>query len=202
MEFVVGIYNNNHVLSLNGGILLADYLNNGGNLYMEGGDTWFNDEQTLVHPMFNINGLNDGSGSLNLIHGIAGTFTHDMDFNYSGDNNSIDQLEAIEPAFVLFRNNFPSYSCAVAHDAGDYKTIGSSFEFGGLDDGTPPSTKEEYLQRILDFFDGIYTIIPDDKNIAFAKLGNCIPNPFSNQTSISFNLQKETKVSPVCHRCC
>ncbi|MCD4773705.1 MAG: succinylglutamate desuccinylase/aspartoacylase family protein, partial [Bacteroidales bacterium] len=153
----LGIPYNNHVLTSEEGILLAGYLENGGNLYMEGGNTWFNDEQTLVHPMFNINGIDDGSGSLYIIHGINGAFTHDMNFNYSGDNNSIDQLEAIEPAFLLFNNNFPMYSCAVAHDAGNYKTIGLSFEFGGLDDEIPPSTKEEYLQRILDFFDGIYT---------------------------------------------
>jgi hypothetical protein len=118
-----------------------------------------------------------------------------MNFNYSGDNNSIDQLEAIEPAFLIFNNDFPFYSCAVAYDAVEYKTIGSSFEFGGLDDGIPPSTKEEYFQRILDFFNGVYSVIPEDNNFAFKESLNCIPNPFSNKTNISFYLQKETRVS-------
>ncbi|MCD4773706.1 MAG: T9SS type A sorting domain-containing protein [Bacteroidales bacterium] len=191
----LGIYNDNHALSSNEGDLLADYLNNGGNIYMEGGDTWFYDDPTAVHPMFNINGLDDGSGNLNTLQGISNTFVHDLEFNYSGDNNYIDQIESVSPAFVLFNNNSPEYFCVVAHDAGDYKTIGSSFEFGGLDNGTPPSTKEEYFQRILDFFNGIYSVIPEDNNIAFAESVNCVPNPFSNQTSINFNLQKETKVS-------
>ncbi|MCD4683208.1 MAG: hypothetical protein K8R86_08000, partial [Bacteroidales bacterium] len=37
----LGIYSSNHVLSSGEGQSLADYLNNGGSLYMEGGDTWY-----------------------------------------------------------------------------------------------------------------------------------------------------------------
>ena len=190
----LGTYNNNHTLSPTEGDLLANYLNNGGNLYMEGGDTWFFNDPTAVHSMFNINGLDNGSGDLNTLPGINNTFVNDLEFNYSGDNNYIDHIESVYPAFELFNNNTPEYFCAVANDAVEYKTLGSSFEFGGLDDGTPPSTKEEYFQRILDFFNGVYSIIPEDNNFAFTESVNCIPNPFTDQTSISFNLRKETKV--------
>ena len=38
------------------GQALADYLNAGGMIYMEGGDTWYYDDPTPVHAMFNING--------------------------------------------------------------------------------------------------------------------------------------------------
>ncbi len=146
----LGIYSDNHVLSSSEGQTLAAYLDNGGMLYMEGGDTWYYDNQTAVHSMFNINGQADGSGDLGTINGQNGTFTEDMSFSYSGDNSWIDHLGAISPAVVIFENQSPNYGCGVANDGGDYRTIGASFEFGGLDDGG--STKEELMLKYLEFF--------------------------------------------------
>ncbi len=148
----LGIYSSNHVLSSAEGQMLADFLNNGGMLYMEGGDTWYYDNQTAVHPMFNINAVGDGSGDLGTILGQTGTFTEGMTFSYSGENNWIDRLTSIPPAEVIFKNQSPDYGCAVAYDAGTYKTIGASFEFGGLTDGSSPSTKQELMAKIIDFF--------------------------------------------------
>jgi hypothetical protein len=76
-----------------------------------------------------------------------------MNFNYSGDNSAIDNIVPVMPAFSLFRNQTPSYFCAIAYDGGNYKTIGSSFEFGGLVDGSLPSTKQELMAHYLEFFD-------------------------------------------------
>ena len=67
----LGIYSDNQVLGSSDGQSLADFLNNGGNLYMEGGDTWYYDNQTAVHSLFNIIGMSDGSGDLGTIDGIS-----------------------------------------------------------------------------------------------------------------------------------
>jgi hypothetical protein len=152
MFVCLGIYSANHVLTSAEGQILADFLNDGGMIYMEGGDTWYYDSQTAVHPMFNINATADGSGDLGTILGQAGTFTEGMSFAYTGENNWIDHLTNIPPADLIFKNQSPDYGCAVAYDAGSYKTIGSSFEFGGLVDGTSPSTKDELMAKIIDFF--------------------------------------------------
>ncbi len=146
----LGIYSSNHVLSSSEGQTLAAYLDNGGMLYMEGGDTWYYDSQTAVHSMFNINGQADGSSDLGTINGQSGTFTEGLSYNYSGDNSWIDHLGAISPAVMIFENQSPNYGCGVAYDGGDYKTIGASFEFGGLDDGG--STKDELMLKYLEFF--------------------------------------------------
>jgi PKD repeat protein len=148
----LGIYDDNYTLSSSDGQILADYLNNGGNLYMEGGDTWYYDEQTAVHSMFGINATDDGSGDLSTVTGQTGTFTEGMSFNYSGDNNWIDHIEPTGSAFKIFDNQSPAYGTGVAYDEGTYKTIGCSHEFGGLDDGTSPSTKEELMGAYLEFF--------------------------------------------------
>jgi hypothetical protein len=154
----LGIYSNNHELTSSEGQALANYLNNGGRLYMEGGDTWYYDTPTAVHPMFNIEGVSDGSGDLGTILGQTGTFTEGMSFGYSGENNWIDHINPITPAFTIFTNQSPSYNCAVAYDATTFKTVGASFEFGGLVDASSPSTKAELLTEILTFFDIIIPV--------------------------------------------
>jgi len=148
----LGIYSSNHVLSSGEGTLLANYLNSGGRLYMEGGDTWAYDASTAIHSMFNIVGESDGTGDMGTVVGMSGTFTAGMSFSYSGENNWMDRLVATAPAFVILQNQSPVYGTGIAYDAGTYKTIGSSHEFGGLNDGSLPSTKEELMYQYLDFF--------------------------------------------------
>jgi len=193
----LGIYSDNHALSTSEGQQLADYLNAGGNLYMEGGDTWYYDDQTAVHPMFNINGEDDGSSDLGTILGQSGTFTQGMTFNYSGDNNWIDQISAISPAVLILKNQSPAYGTGVAYDAGNYKTIGCSHEFGGLDDGTPPSTKAELMHEYLDFF-GLITSGPvaaftaDNTGICAGGTVHFTDNSTGNVTSWSWTFEGGT----------
>ncbi|RKY99822.1 MAG: hypothetical protein DRQ13_01580 [Ignavibacteriae bacterium] len=154
----LGIYSSNHQLSSAEGQLLADYLNSGGMIYMEGGDTWYFDDQTAVHPMFNISGTSDGTSDLGTVLGQTGTVTNGMSFVYSGENSWIDHITNVPPAEIIFRNQSPDYGCAVIYDATTYKTIGTSFEFGGLTDASSPSTKLELMTKITDFFS--LSIIP------------------------------------------
>jgi PKD repeat protein len=147
----LGIFPGNHQLTSSEGQALANYLNNGGSLYMEGGDTWAYDPDTPVHAMFNINGTADGSADMGTVLGMSGTFTEGMSFTYNGDNSWMDHIEPIAPAYKIFNNQSPLYGTGVAYDAGNYKTIGASHEFGGLQDGISPSTKDELMAAYLDF---------------------------------------------------
>lgn len=148
----LGIYQDNHVLTSVEGSALAAYLNAGGNLYMEGGDTWAYDSPTAVHSMFNINGVADGNADMGTILGQSGTFTEDMTFSYAGDNAWMDHLAPIGDAFEILNNESPAYSTGIAYAEGNYNTIGTSHEFGGLTDGASPSTKAELMAAYLDFF--------------------------------------------------
>ncbi|MDO9510171.1 MAG: C25 family cysteine peptidase [Bacteroidales bacterium] len=152
----LGTYPNKHVLTSSEGQTLKTYLLQGGNIYMEGGDTWYFDQQanpTPLHPMFKITGLKDNGGTLTTINGVNNTFTANMSFVFNGDNNYIDKIEAIAPAYKVFTNNSPAYDVAVANDPGlGYKTVGSAYEFGGLTDASAPSTKKLLMQEYLNFF--------------------------------------------------
>lgn len=158
----LGIYSNNHVLTNSEGQMLANYLNNGGMIYMEGGDTWYYDPQTPVHNMFGINATGDGSSDMGTILGQTGTFTEGMTFIYNGENNWMDRIEPSGQAVKILQNQSPSYGTGVAYDEGNYKTIGTSHEFGGLTDGQYPSTKEELMKQYLDFFGLLPPPIPPD----------------------------------------
>jgi hypothetical protein len=151
----LGTSNDNYILYQDEGEIFADFLDQGNNLYMEGAQTWYWDYPTPVHSYFNIEGIEWGSGDLGIINGQAGTFTESMSYNYEGDNNFINHIEAISPAFKIFQNQNPSYGTAVAYDAASYKTIGTVFEFGGLADGT--NTRDELMEKYLNFF-GFYGV--------------------------------------------
>ncbi|MBE0639564.1 MAG: T9SS type A sorting domain-containing protein [Bacteroidales bacterium] len=143
----LGIYSSNHQLTATEGTQLASYLNNGGRLYMEGGDTWYYDTQTAVHTMFGIDATGDGSGDLSTVTGLAGTFTAGMSFPYNGDNAWIDRLSASAGATLILQNSSPVYGTAVAYSAGAYSTIGASHEFGGLN-----GDRKALMEAYLDFF--------------------------------------------------
>jgi hypothetical protein len=53
---------------------------------------------------------------------------------------------------MILENVSPSYGTGVAYNAGLYKTIGTSHEFGGLSNGTFPSTRMELMNQYLTFF--------------------------------------------------
>ena len=161
---------------------LVGYLNAGGKIYMEGGDTWAYDTTTALHPYFKIIGDWDGISDVVTILGQMGTFTEGMTFTYSpsADNKYMDRIlpDTLSTAFVIFENERPSYADGEAYNRGAkyqhldcllaspiyvngvayddgvglYKTIGVSFEFGGLEDRASPSSKTDLADSIMGFF--------------------------------------------------
>ncbi len=192
----LGIIFTGHQLTESEAQKLAEYLNNGGNLYLEGRRTWYDDPQTSLHPMFNIDVVHDTWFEYDTIFGIAGTFTESMIFDVDGASPYNDYyMEPVSPAFNILESPEPGYICAVAYDEGNYKTIGVSFEFGSLVDDNYPSTKENLLIQILDFFGGIITGDHDEAGL-YEPVSTLInyPNPFGNYTNILFSLKESEKI--------
>jgi hypothetical protein len=176
----LGTYSENHVMDETEAAPFIDFLNDGGNLYMEGADTWYYDQlydPTSLHPMFHISGLSDGTDDLGTLTGVDGTLTEGMEYFFNGDNSYIDHIAPIAPAFNIFNNTSPAYQAAVAYNAGTYKTIGSAFEFGGLVDNQN-YTKKSLMEKYLEFFgmDPISEIpqTPVGDTIVCANMASCI----------------------------
>jgi len=192
----LGIYYSSHALTQAEALVLKNYLEDGGKIYMEGRLTWHTDPQTSLHPMFNITTEAANWFEYENIYGLTGTFTEGMMFGYDMTqpyNNHY--LHAISPAYELLNLTPDSLGLMVAYDAGDYKTIGSNFEFGGLVDNAHPSTKDELMSRILEFFGDILTGIghkaPNENDFTI----RTYPNPFSHQVNFSFQLDQSSPVS-------
>jgi hypothetical protein len=199
----LGVYPNNHILE-DGEIVdsLCKFLDNGGRMYMEGGDTWAYDAPTDLHSYFKIPELYDGYNNTNTILGFSSTFTNQMNFTYSGENNFMDQLTITGGSFVIFRNQSPYYINGVAYSGNPYKTVGVSFEFGGLVDGSSPSTKEALADSIMHFF-GITGVEESPENNLFSSvfaLSKTFPNPFSDHTSFSLSIPLTPGEDPLLKR--
>jgi len=154
---------------------------------MEGGDTWFFDDTTAVHPYFEIIRVADGGADLFHVAGDTGTVFSNMYFTYTGENDWMDRIEPTSNSTQIFINADMNTGVGVAYDGGTYKTIGTSFEFGGLVDGAYPSAKSELLNRILQFFDIIITteIDPEENTNLIPEqfvVHQNYPNPFNNST--------------------
>ncbi|RLD80834.1 MAG: hypothetical protein DRJ15_06030 [Bacteroidetes bacterium] len=189
----LGVYSSNHALSANDGQALADFLNAGGKVYMEGGDTWYYDDQTAVHPMFGINGLEDGSDDLSIVNGHSGTFMEGATYVYTGDNNWIDKIEPTGDAFTILSNQSPAYVTGVAKVGPNYKTIGCSHEFGGMSDGA--YTKDYLMYKYLEFFDIDAIWVGVDEIELSGNTVNIFPNPASENATIHVSVAEAGNLS-------
>ena len=163
---------------------------------MEGRVNWSEDPVTPVHPLFNINSEDVDWFQYEFVEGVSGTFTNDVSFEYNG-MNAIGQyaLAPIEDAFNIFQTQEPSNICGIANNAVDYRTIGTSFEFGQMLDGESPSTKSELMQQILNWFDGITTDIDLQNYTGRNNSLSSYPNPFNTETTITINTRINTDVT-------
>ncbi len=164
----VGIYSNNYLIGSGSpeAAALVDFLeNHDGRMYLEGGDVWYWDPFHAggynFGPLFSINGTADGHDDLGPVVGESGTFTEGMDFAYGGENSFIDLIDTMGTGFQIFHDGNDNYICGVANDPGTYRTVGTTFELGLLNDGDAPSTRAALLDSIMKFFGiGIPEVIP------------------------------------------
>lgn len=196
----VGIFASNYIITATSSEAnaLADYLNNGGNMYLEGGDVWYYDPLYMqgynFGPLFGIQAVNDGSADLSSVSGIATTFTEGMTMTYSGENSYIDHLRSTGTGFTILKNTYITDTVGVANDAGTHKTVGASFELGGLVDGTGVSTKAALLDSIMHFFGINLTAVEEITELDVEKVTLSIaPNPFSGFTDIGYQITDNNK---------
>ena len=150
----LGQYPNNYILKQDGysAFFLKKYLDYGGNLYLEGGNFWYNDPSSEngidLSSYFGITPISDG-GAISDVNGIAGTWTGGLSYTYSGNTGSSDYIDTAGcvPAFRDQNGNLIGFYRNTAL----YRTWGFTGEFSGLSDGSN-GTKVNLMDKILRFF--------------------------------------------------
>ncbi|HEX7321251.1 MAG TPA: C25 family cysteine peptidase [bacterium] len=196
----VGVYPNNLIIYAGSpeATALVDFMNSGGRLYLEGGDVWYYDPMMNGYnfaPHFGIQPAGDGSSDMGPVAGANNAFTAGMIFQYGGENQFMDQINPTSGSFLIFSDQDDYYNCGVAYNAGNYRTVGASFELGALIDASGVSTKGALLDSIMHFF-GIYTGIQEEPG----RMGpNAIvgfrayPNPSTRNLTIKFQISSLIK---------
>lgn len=178
--------------------VIQNYIEEGGGVYLEGGDALGYDQETntALHNLFGLASVDDGTNG----NGIDSLYGHEagiMNGMYFSSNNQ-DSNEWID-IFATNANGVAAYSesnygtVGVQRWTQAHRTFCFSYALSKLDDGEFPSTKDEFIFRLLNFFD--FTSSTQDR-ITAGNAFNCVayPNPMSGQTTIEYTLQKESLV--------
>jgi hypothetical protein len=171
---------------------IVRHLDAGGRMYLEGGDAWFNDPQNGGYdfaPQFSLDAISGNIGYFTGLIGVSGTFTDQMSFDYTGENASIDRINPTGSGIAVLRNVYNNNNCGVA---ANHRRIGISVEFGGMVDGSPPSTKLALADSIMRYFgilpgQAVEEGLSINGDIGFLGL-RVAPNPSFGRVVIKFRI--------------
>jgi hypothetical protein len=188
-----GKFSTRHVLTYSESRVLADYLDQGGNLYIESPNFWRDDLKTSLQPRFNTETKNKFH-KYDTLTGGQGTFMDGFNFLNAGYQISMYYLLPLGNAFTLFHDE--GFGCTIANDAGLFKTIGSLFAFSGISNANDSSSQTFLMQKYLDFFNIKRNSVGKIDPPSFTQNGNIeiYPNPASETAYFAFMLNETTPV--------
>lgn len=182
----LGTFYSNTALTTAEGLLLSDYLEKGGRLYMEGTTTWYIDPQTAVHPKFNNSVITVANWiSFNHLFGVEGSFAEGLSFDFTGAYNLLPcYFQPVNTAFPVLRaDNGDGIYTMSAFENDTYRTIGSILEFGSLGNANAVSERKALMTGILEFFDleDYFVAIMEHEKAEEKRIHVTVsPNPFTD----------------------
>jgi hypothetical protein len=169
---------------------LIDYLDTGGNIYMEGTNVWYLSKPEGLYEKFYVDGaMISPPLMLEKLIGVPGTFAEDTEFNFVDQyyNHVFIQVTPQQGTEALiFPDTDPGVTLMASHDAGTYRTIASSVEFLAFSHEDDVAHRLTLMTGILNYLDLGYLItsIPDDVHPAVGNQLEVYPNPFIEELVI------------------
>ena len=179
--------------------IIVRYLEAGGYLYLEGGDCIKDGKKANASFLGLFSLISSNDGSQNEIDGLAGqedAITYDMYFSGSDQtaNESIDKLVPGSDNKAAFEESGYFYVAVQGEGEYEQKTFCFSYTLAALQDGDPPNTREELLNRICVFFD--ISFGEDELGVTDAGLNlNIFPNPGSDFVNLEYQLNDSKYLS-------
>lgn len=201
---VLGVWPHNHMLSTGQATMLEDYLENGGNLYVEGSDCYFYDPEygggIDIRPWFSLDEGLDGFGDVFFVDGINELDT--ISLKYNGLNVFMDELEPLNSIPILMNpeNDDILGVWWDAYGTNGAKTIGVVPSYGGFLNTTSTFFKEHLMCRYLNYFgydydcDSVLIKIPTISQDNTQHLLSVSPVPLLNTATIQYELKEATSV--------
>jgi subtilisin family serine protease len=147
---------------------LISFMDDGGDVYMEGVDFGYDYRRTSLYGYFYCNYLGDGNpastGNVSTLNGTSGTITEGMSFAYDSQglpDHYVDEISAKAGASLIWEDQY-NIGRGVSYDTGGAsQRVHTTTMLGGMYDGSSPNTRDEYLYNVVfDFFGISPTPVP------------------------------------------
>lgn len=177
--------------------ILNDYLNNGGNLYIESTNIGKDHINTEFIDLLGIKYLNDGSDmEVQTLQGGNYFYEPGLMFHYLGGispHYSCDQLLS-DGAELMFGSE-DEKGRIFMNEEGGYRTITSSVVIGAIASGDTFNIKPYLLSEMVNYFLGYNPSTGLRDNLStLLNVGN-FPDPFDGSTLISYSIHEDFKVN-------
>lgn len=155
-----GMYDQNGHIQQSWGDKIAQFLENGGKLYLEGGDVFVWDATSYwdPNPYTGTIPLDDGGDDLDSIIGVANDLIPWVEgdiWTYTGENSYVDRIMAdtLPPnggyAQEVLLDINDNYFTGVAYEQGTWRTFALSSELGGYEGTVPAETLAQMIMNFL-----------------------------------------------------
>ena len=177
---------------------MIDYLDNGGNLYIESVNIGANHNGTTFFDYLGLMYIGDGSEQeVAYINGDTNCCTSDLSFYYFGGYSphySLDRLDSANGSELLFCSD-EGYGRMFLNDNSTYKAISSSILMAAIASGDTLNIKPYLISEFVNHFLGYNPTTSLKENIANLFSGSNYPNPFTTETKIEYTLKEAGRVS-------
>jgi hypothetical protein len=175
-----------------------NFLNLGGNLFIEGVNLGFDHASTEFLDYLGVQYENTGEAyEVSKVFGAGSSIFDSVNFDYYGGSDahySIDHL-ANTTSNVLYYSD-DELSRIFVNSTENYKTIAASVIFGAFADGENLNLKTYYLAEIINYFLGISPVTTLNELFSNQKIKlSAFPNPFSEATQIFAFFPTEISIS-------
>ncbi|MCB2220548.1 MAG: T9SS type A sorting domain-containing protein [Bacteroidetes bacterium] len=175
---------------------LINYLENGGNLYIESVNIGLDYENTTFFDYLGIEFLDDGDEyEVMTLKGGCYNCTESLKFDYLGDispHYSCDKLGSNGAALLL--NSEDGKGRMFVNEQSNYKVISSSVVIAAIANDDSLSLKPYLFSEFVNYFMGYNPVTALQENIFERLEGYSFPNPFANETTINFTIGQAKKV--------
>jgi len=198
---VVGVTPDTHLLDAAEALAIDTFVQNGGLLYLEGGDCFNYDPDVLggidVRPIFGLSPGSDGDGVFfGDVVGVGSLGAFGFDFDYLGEPSFLDELIPVTSSPILRKKTQEDVLAVFNPAYGGGRSIAFSCEYGGLFDfpgvrAEGLTMRQRLLAACLELLRTGGTVAVPGATVPLAlALHPAAPNPAKGGTTIRFDLPR------------